>query len=434
MKNILPFLILAAVDAFSVVLSSYIASEICDTSDVLNIFGKNFYISISFIIVFFFMIDGLYNKRYDFWQESRVVIKNVFLSFLVTYLIFVQTNEISIKSSKNAIFLSFFISIIFILFSKRIAKISMTKSGIWLREIDIYPATDDKLSKEIYGNPYFGFIKPKKMNCDSLIINSSYLDFNQLKDFIEKNLSNKKEILFVPYLNDFDLTHSKIFDLTNARSNLICLENRLNSRTRVFVKRLLDNLIAISIFPLLVPIILVISFLIYREDPNGRIIFRQTRLGKDAKLFTCYKFRTMYEDSENILKEYISSHPEEKTYYQLHHKYKEDPRVTKIGRFLRSTSLDELPQIINVFKQEMSIVGPRPYMLSERKELGKYEKMILSVMPGITGLWQVSGRNDLRFSERIEIDVWYIRNWNLWLDWTILLKTLKVLYTRQGAR
>lgn len=142
----------------------------------------------------------------------------------------------------------------------------------------------------------------------------------------------------------------------------------------------------------------------------------------------------MYENGEAILKDYLKKHPEEALYYAKYHKYQNDPRITKIGAFLRKSSLDELPQIINVLKGEMSLVGPRPYMLEEAEKLHEELPIILLVKPGITGLWQVSGRNHLTFEKRKELDVWYIQNWSLWSDFIILLKTIKVVLNKKGAR
>jgi undecaprenyl-phosphate galactose phosphotransferase len=142
----------------------------------------------------------------------------------------------------------------------------------------------------------------------------------------------------------------------------------------------------------------------------------------------------MYENSDKILNEYLEKYPDEVEYYQKYHKYRNDPRVTTIGKVLRSSSLDELPQILNVLKGDMSLVGPRPYMLDEFDMLGKYGEIILKVRPGITGLWQVSGRNNLSFKERNELEVWYIRNWLFWDDFIILLKTIKVVCFKIGAK
>jgi len=142
----------------------------------------------------------------------------------------------------------------------------------------------------------------------------------------------------------------------------------------------------------------------------------------------------MYEQSDILLQEYLQEHPQERDYYAQYHKYRSDPRITPIGKVLRRTSLDELPQIFNVLKQEMSFIGPRPYMVEERDEAGEALIGILAVRPGITGLWQVSGRNEVDFKTRIELDIWYIRNWNLWMDATILIKTVKTVFFKEGAK
>ena len=122
-------------------------------------------------------------------------------------------------------------------------------------------------------------------------------------------------------------------------------------------------------------------------------------------------------------------------YYSIYHKYKSDPRVTKIGRFLRASSLDEFPQFFNILRGDMNLIGPRPYMVGEKDNIGKQnEDIILEVKPGITGLWQVSGRNNLTFYERVELDKWYIQNWSLWMDFVIFMKTLKVIFLKIGAK
>jgi undecaprenyl-phosphate galactose phosphotransferase len=142
----------------------------------------------------------------------------------------------------------------------------------------------------------------------------------------------------------------------------------------------------------------------------------------------------MYKDADKILAELLEKNPELKKEWEESFKLKNDPRVTKIGKFLRKTSLDELPQIFNVLKGEMSLVGPRPVTQEELEKYYKdYAKYYLSVWPGITGLWQVSGRSDLSYKERVFLDAWYVRNWNLWLDFLILLNTIKVVIKQKGA-
>jgi undecaprenyl-phosphate galactose phosphotransferase len=192
-------------------------------------------------------------------------------------------------------------------------------------------------------------------------------------------------------------------------------------------------LLSLIVFPLISPILLYIAYKIKKEEPHSSIFFKQERLGKKGKIFICYKFRTMYEKSEEKLQQYLKKYPEEIRYYETFHKYQNDPRITPIGHFLRKTSLDELPQIFNVFKNQMSFIGPRPYMLNEEEKIGKHTQTILTVKPGITGLWQVSGRNEVDFYSRVALDTWYIRNWNLWLDIMILFKTVKTVLLRESA-
>ena len=136
-----------------------------------------------------------------------------------------------------------------------------------------------------------------------------------------------------------------------------------------------------------------------------------------------------------ILEKYLKENPKEIEYYKTYHKYQNDPRITKIGTFLRATSLDEFPQFFNILRGDMNLIGPRPYMLSEKEKIGKInEDTILKVKPGITGLWQVSGRNELTFQERINLDKWYIQNWSLWMDFVIFMKTINVVLSKVGAK
>jgi len=199
------------------------------------------------------------------------------------------------------------------------------------------------------------------------------------------------------------------------------------------IKRFIDYVLFILIFPFFLILHIIISFLI-KLDSEGPVFFKQKRIGKNGKEFIMYKYRTMLINGDDILEEYLKYHPEEKKYYEKYHKYENDPRITKIGKILRSTSLDELPQIFNVLKGDMSFIGPRPYLPNEILKLKEYKYIILSVKPGITGLWQVSGRNNLTFKARIKLDLFYVKNWSIKLDFIILLKTIKVVILKKGAK
>ena len=196
--------------------------------------------------------------------------------------------------------------------------------------------------------------------------------------------------------------------------------------------------IVFSLFAILItlPLMLPIAMVIKLTD-RGDVFFKQERPGLNGKKFLVYKFRTMYPDSDKIFKEYLKKNPEAKKEWELYRKLKGyDPRVTPIGRFLRKYSLDELPQFFNVLKGDMNVVGPRPYIWEEFEEYRIPEdirKKLLSVKPGVTGLWQVEGRNEATFEDRIKMDLEYIDSLSFWNDIKIILKTIWVMFTGKGA-
>jgi len=383
--------------------------------------------------ILLFAYEGIYTYRYDFWHESRLILKGIIFSTIIIFAYLAMTKMI-IDYSRFVIGIAFLIMMVLIPLSKNISKKILHKLGLWQKKAKIY-GNDPFLTDEIYGNPYLGYVKPNAHEKHSTVfVNSKDSDLATLKKVISSEIKSREEVIFIPLMDDYDLTHSHIYDLSNTRTNLIVFQNRLRSRYRLILKQISDLLLSILIFPFLVPIMLFITYKIKRTEPDSSIFFTQERLGKNGKPFVCYKFRTMYENSDDVLSTYLSENPEEMEYYEKYHKYKNDPRITTIGHLLRRTSLDELPQIFNVFQQQMSFIGPRPYMLTEKKKIGENLETILSVNPGITGLWQVSGRSEVDFASRVELDVWYIRNWNLWMDLTILIKTIKTVLLKDGAQ
>jgi undecaprenyl-phosphate galactose phosphotransferase len=166
---------------------------------------------------------------------------------------------------------------------------------------------------------------------------------------------------------------------------------------------------------------------------GGNVLFAHTRVGKNSRAFRCFKFRSMVPDAEAKLQKLLQSNSQLKLQWDKEHKLKDDPRISKLGAFLRRTSLDELPQLFNVLKSEMSLVGPRPIVREELQKYGLEKSYYLMVRPGMTGLWQVSGRNDVDYETRVYLDAWYVKNWSLWYDLAILFKTIKVVLWRNGA-
>lgn len=385
------------------------------------------------IVIFLFTYEGLYMYRYDFWHESRLIIKGIIFSALIVFAYLAMTKSIQ-DYSRMVIGLAFLFMAILVPLSKNITKKLLYKLNLWQKKAKIY-GEDPFLTDEIFGNPYLGYVQAQKYEEPSTVfVNSKDSDLPTLKRIISTQIKQRNEVIFIPLMDEYDLSHSHIYELSNTRTNLIVFKNRLKSNYRLILKSVSDFLLSLIIFPFLIPIMLITAFKIKKTEPNSKIFFAQERLGKNGQTFVCYKFRTMYENGDEILKNYLKAHPKEIEYYSKYHKYRNDPRITKIGHFLRRTSLDELPQIFNVFKQEMSFIGPRPYMSEEKNKIGEHIDTILSVKPGITGLWQVSGRSEVDFTSRIELDVWYIRNWNLWMDLVILIKTIKTVLLKNGAK
>ena len=203
-------------------------------------------------------------------------------------------------------------------------------------------------------------------------------------------------------------------------------KNKIKFKFYKFIKNLFDLLFSLSFLITFLPLFLIISLLI-KLSSRGPIFFQQKRIGKDNITFKCIKFRTMYPEAKDILENLLMKDSLLKKEFEETHKIKNDPRVTTIGKFLRKTSLDELPQFINVLRGEMSIIGPRPIVKEEKKKYGKNFKKVLLIKPGITGLWQVSGRNNLTYKRRVMLDLNYVENYNLLMDLRILLRTFGVV-------
>ncbi len=197
-------------------------------------------------------------------------------------------------------------------------------------------------------------------------------------------------------------------------------------------KRAVDLVLTLVGGLLIAPLMLLIALLI-KIDSRGPVFYLQDRLGKDGRVFKAVKFRSMYGDGEARLEKLLEENPRLREEYELYHKLRDDPRVTRVGKLLRKLSLDELPQLWNVIKGEMSLVGPRAYLPRELPKMAGSERIILKVLPGITGLWQVSGRSEIPFPQRLEIDTYYVRNWSVWLDLYILARTAWVVLFSRGA-
>lgn len=195
------------------------------------------------------------------------------------------------------------------------------------------------------------------------------------------------------------------------------------------IKRIIDLVLGCLGLVFISPIMLWVAYKIHKEDPNGSVIFKQKRVGRNGQLFTMYKFRSMCENAEKQLDDLLDKNDIKGAMFKMH----EDPRVTEFGKFIRRTSLDELPQLLNVIKGDMSLIGPRPPLQREVAEYTQYDMQRLLVKPGCSGLWQVSGRNDVHFEEMVDFDIEYIQNRGIRYDISLIVRTIKVMIKTDGA-
>jgi len=286
------------------------------------------------------------------------------------------------------------------------------------------------LRREFRQNWYLGLRYSNKF-FESIFIISNDLDISEVNALTSK-YHHTNEVYLMAVTPSLNISNADILEYSNIKANFIRIDNKLLNKSNIFIKNIFDIFVSLIILPFFL-ILHFILFILINFDSRGGVFFTQERLAKTKGVFKIYKYRTMYANSDGILKRYLDKNPEELKYYEKYHKYKNNPRITKIGRFLRTSSLDEVPQFINILKGDMSLIGPRPYLKNEEKKLGKDKDFILKVKPGITGLWQVSGRSKLSFKRRNVLEVYYIKNWSLWADIIILFKSVKVVFGKFGA-
>ena len=440
MKDFIAKLLFILLDIIMIVVSIYLANLLREHSlpyifDNIHSIPLQTYLHFypTYIVpIVLFAYGGVYFHRYDFWHESHIVLKAIFFSALIVFA-YLGMAKIVENYSRFVIGFSFVFMAFFVPLGKNILKKVLYRFGLWRKKAAVY-GDDPFLNEEIYKNPYLGYERPQAGEEPATIfINSKGSNPEKLKKLLANQLKQKHEVIFSPFMDDYDLTHSQIYELFNTRTNLIVYRNRLKSWYRKLFQQTYNYFFVLLLLPITLPIIVLIALAIKLES-KGPIFFSHYRVGQNGKKFPIIKFRSMYKDARERLEKLLAENPEAKVEWEQCYKLKNDPRVTRVGNFLRKTSLDELPQIFNVLKGEMNFVGPRPVLQEEienyYKEDAEYYYM---VKPGITGLWQVSGRSDTDYDYRVDTDKWYVLNWSLWLDIVILVKTIKVVLKRDGA-
>lgn len=414
--------------------------------------------------IFFLSYEGLYTKRFSFWDEVKALWKVSFFSTVGVFTV-LSLGKMSEEMSRTVVILMGIISVPLLPLARTFLKKLLRKTGLLKRRVLILGAGETgrlivrALHKEPnYGYRVLGFVDddPGKIgrsiegvkihrgidqanhyisrcNVEDLVIAMPGAGRERLQGLINTLQHKVERILFVPDIFGIAVLGTNLQHFFHEEAFAFELKNNLSSPLNMFLKRFFDIGVSVLLVPFLLIPMSVIALLI-RIDSMGPAMFSQERMGKKGRAFRCFKFRTMYSDAEDRLAVLLDKDPQAKQKWELYWKLDHDPRITRIGKFLRTTSLDELPQIFNVLRGEMSLVGPRPVT---QEEIEKYYKesaaLCFCVLPGVTGLWQVSGRSNTSYEYRITLDSWYVKNWNIWLDVVILLKTLRIVAKREGA-
>jgi len=256
-------------------------------------------------------------------------------------------------------------------------------------------------------------------------------ELEQNRTLLDQLSSSTDSVTIAPPLYGLPLDGAEIVNIPRSDSVLLRLQNKLAKPHNAILKRIADLVVSLLAITALMPMFIILYLLVKRD--GGPAFYRQSRIGEGGKTFSCWKFRSMALDADRILSEHLAANESARAEWANDHKLRNDPRITPIGAFIRKGSIDELPQLWNVLKGDMSLVGPRPIVLEERTRYGELYGYYLNQKPGITGLWQISGRNHTTYNERVALDVWYSRNWSFWLDIIIVVRTFPVVFSRSGA-
>ena len=270
----------------------------------------------------------------------------------------------------------------------------------------------------------------ERYNIKMAIVAMPNLDQAQMTTMINYSVSAFRYYVLIPDLFSINNIWMSVRDFDGILG--LATSHRLNMYWNLAIKRTLDIVLVTLGGLVILPILLLIALIVKISSP-GPVLYGHKRLGRKGKHFNAYKFRSMVMDADKKLETVLEADPRLKEEWEASHKLKDDPRVTKIGAILRRTSFDEFPQLINILKGEMSLVGPRPVTDPEIEKYGENARRILTVTPGLTGLWQVSGRSDTDYSERISYDLYYIQSWSVWLDLWILYRTPGAILKGKGA-
>lgn len=409
--------------------------------------ARHWYLLLGYVPVMAY--EGLYTKRFVDWEEMRRCFRGVLVATAVVVILVFALRYFYI--SRVVIATACMLALLTIPGTRSVVRRLLARSRLLTRPLVLVGGGEgaDMLGRELsrHGSLSYevvGHVESRpgeavealldrgaRISADAVLAvfpdSFSADDQRRIAHYAERRFSS---VFVVPSTGPL---RSHVVDIEQVGSALV-VKYRYNLLLPInrYIKRVVELTAASLLLVLLAPLLGVLALLVRVSSP-GPVLFRQKRIGRNRREFSCLKFRTMCMDAEEHLQALLDRDPALRQEWEMYARITDDPRVTGVGRFLRRTSLDELPQFWNVLRGEMSLVGPRPYLPRESTQIGESLDTIVRVRPGLTGLWQVSGRSTLPFQERIALDEYYIRNWSLWLDLSIVLRTFWVLVSGRGA-
>ena len=464
-SKIISILLFVALDYLSIIAaeqSAFFIRNILFQASKLYISWLNFWLVFPVLYIFFINMSQLYSRRRPFYKEVEQLFKaSCYGTLAVIFILYVSR----IAAHTSRFFVGAFGILAFLLLT--LLRFSM-KNFLQRRQLLQVPViiigagkTAELLVKALRNDPGMGY-KIIGLLEDNKVQKGILEDYPVLGGFTDaeriiQETGVKRVFVAAPGLEDHALGMLiyriqplvenmgvitnlvgvpigtvEVESIFSEKLLILRLKNNLARPFNRLIKTLIDYILTISGTILISPILLFIVAWIYYDSP-GPVIFKHTRIGKNGKAFPCYKFRSMCVDADAKLAELLANDSAAREEWERDFKLKNDPRITKSGAFLRKTSLDELPQLFNVLRGEMSLVGPRPIIQKELARYGEFVDDYLMVKPGITGMWQVNGRSDTTYEERVQMDSWYVRNWNVWLDFMLLWRTIKAVALGKGA-
>ena len=429
---------------------------------VLRITWLHFYIICPALYLAFLNICQLYTRQMQFWRVIAGIFK-ANLYAILTGVLLMYVVQIAGTTSRLYTGMLWILAFFFIVLFRYILKTVAGKIS-WMNEPVLLMGagkTAEILLEHITKEPgisyrFIGFLEDyepnpvvaaklprlgmfaeaaeviRKTGVQKVMVIAPGLNQQKIQDIVYELQPLVKNISFIPDMGTLPLATMDLESLVDGHIVMFRLRNNLKNKWNRTVKFVFDWIATLLGGIVIAPVFLLISLWIKLDSP-GPAIFKQKRIGQHGREFYCYKFRTMCVDAQARLDELLETDEKARQEWKENFKLKDDPRITHSGKFLRSTSLDELPQIFNVLKGEMSLVGPRPIISQEIHYYGKFIEDYYMVRPGITGRWQTSGRSDTGYERRVQMDTWYVRNWDFWFDIVLLWRTMKVVIQQKGA-